>query len=209
MLLCAACTSSASGDASTSDQSGSSASSTGLSVSSVALTSASPSSQPSTPTSATPATSSSQPWPADYTPDQIAAVQTAIETYKNAVRVTDEAYADPSRADLEPFIRQYIADPRANQVITAAQGMAADRNHVTGSSVVEVEAARINANEVILDVCLDTSNGDLIDDATGNSIRAQLPIGPRVKQTANVYDYGSPHGWLLSELIQSNPAQAC
>lgn len=209
MLLCAACTNSASGDASTSAQASISSSSTGLSVTSVPPTSASPSSQPSTPTSETPATSSSQPWPADYTPDQIAAVQTAIETYKNAVRVTDEAYADPSRADLEPFIRQYMGDPRASQVIRAAQSMAADKNHITGSSIVEIESARIDANGVILDVCLDSSQGDFIDDATGNSIKAQLPVGPRVKQTAGVYDYGAPYGWLLRELQQSNPAQAC
>lgn len=209
VLLCAACTNSASGDASTSAQASSSASSTGLSVSSVPPTSASPSSQPSTPTSETPATSTSQPWPADYTPDQIAAVQTAIETYKNAVRVTDEAYADPSRADLEPFIRQYMGDPRASQVIGAAQSMASKGRHITGFSAVEIESAQVDANGVVLDVCLDSSGADLIDDSTGNSIKAQLPVGPRVKQTAGVYDYGSPYGWLLRELNQPDPAQAC
>jgi len=139
----------------------------------------------------------------------VAAAQAAIDTYKNAVRVTDEAYADPDRADLEAFVRQYMADPRASQVISAAQSMAADGQHVTGSSVVEIETARIDANGVILDVCLDSSQGDLIDDATGNSIKAQLPVGPRVKQTAAVYDYGTPYGWLLREIQQPNPAQAC
>lgn len=209
MLLCAACTGSSSGDASTSAEVSISASSPDLASSTAPSTSASPSSKPSTPTSSTPGTSSSQPWPADYTPDQVTAAQTAIDTYKNAVRATDEAYADPGRADLEAFVRQYMGDPRASQVIGAAQGMAADGNHITGSSVVEVESARIDANGVILDVCLDSSGADLIDDATGNSIKAQLPVGPRVKQTAGVYDYGPPYGWLLRELQQSNPAQAC
>ncbi len=209
ILLSAACTSSPSGDASTSAEASISASSTGPSASSVPPTSASPSSQPSTPTSSTPVTSSSEPWPADYTPDQVAAAQAAIETYKNAVRVTDEAYADPDRSDLEPFVRQYMGDPRASQVIRAAQSMAADKNHITGYSIVEIESARIDANGVILEVCLDSSQGDLIDDVTGNSIKAQLPVGPRVKQTAGVYDYGPPYGWLLRELQQSNPAQAC
>ena len=209
MLLCA-CTSSSSGDAPTSADASVSTSSADLSASSSApSTSASPSSTSSTPTSSTPVSSSSQPWPADFTPEQVAAAQTAIETYKNAVRVTDEAYAAPGRADLEPFVRQYMGDPRASQVIGAAQSMAADGEHVTGFSVVEIESARIDANGVILDVCLDSSQGDLIDDATGNSIKAQLPVGPRVKQTASVYDYGPPNGWLLRELQQSNPAQAC
>ena len=210
LMLCAACTSSSSGDASTSVEVGSSVSSSDIGASSsVPSTSASPSSKPSTPTSSTPATTSSQPWPADFTPEQVAAAQAAIDTYKNAVRVTDEAYADPDRADLEAFVRQYMADPRASQVISAAQSMAADGQHVTGSSVVEIETARIDANGVILDVCLDSSQGDLIDDATGNSIKAQLPVGPRVKQTAAVYDYGTPYGWLLREIQQPNPAQAC
>ena len=210
MLLCAACTSSSSGDTPTSSVAASLSASVSVPASSTApITSTSPSPQPSTLTSSTPATASSQPWPADYTPDQVAAVQAAIKTYENAVRVTDEAYADPSRADLEPFVRQYMGDPRASQVIRAAQAMVADGNHVVGSSSVEVQSVQINANEVILDVCLDTSQGDLIDDATGKSVRAQLPVGPRVRQVANVYDYGPPNGWLLSELNQSNPAQAC
>ena len=45
--------------------------------------------------------------------------------------------------------------------------------------MVEIESVRTDANGVILDVCLDTSQGDLIDDATGNSIKAQLPVGQR------------------------------
>ena len=206
MLLCAACTSSSSGNSSTSADT--LVSSTGVSASSSAPSTTSASPRPSMPTSSTAATSS-KPWPDDFTPDQVAAAQAAIDTYKNAVRVTDEAYADPGRADLEPFVRQYMGDPRASQVIRAAQSMASKGRHITGSSIVEIESARINANGVILDVCLDSSQGDLIDDATGNSIKAQLPVGPRVKQTAGVYDYGAPYGWLLRELNQSDPAQAC
>ena len=214
LLLLCACTSSSSGDTPSSTVASVSTSSAGLS--SAPATSASPSSAASMPTtsptplaSSSAASSSSQPWAADFTPDQIAAAQAAIETYKNAVRVTDETYADPDRADLEPFVRQYMGDPRASQVIRAAQSMAADGEHTTGFSIVEIKSARIDANGVILDVCLDTSQGDLIDDATGNSIRAALPVGPRVKQTAGVYDYGQPYGWLLRELNPSDPAQAC
>ena len=209
MLLCAACTSSSSGDTSTSIAASLSASVSAAASNTASPTSASPSLQPSTQTSSTPAASSVQPWPADYTADQVATVQTAIETYKNAVRVTDEAYADPARSDLEPFVRQYMGDPRASQVIRAAQSMDSKGRHTTGASVVEIESARIDANGVILNVCLDSSGADLIDDATGSSIKAQLPVGPRVKQTAGVYDYGSPYGWLLRELNQSDPAQAC
>ena len=208
MLLCAACTSSSSGDTSTSAAVSSSTSSSGVVSSTAPSTPASPSTGPSTPTS-NPATSSSQPWPADYTPDQVATVQTAIETYKNAVRVTDETYADPGRSDLEPFVRQYMGDPRASQVIRAAQSMASKERHTTGASVVEIESAVVDANGVLLSVCLDSSQTDLIDNASGTSIKAQLPVGPRVKQTAAVYDYGSPNGWLLRELNQPDPAQAC
>ena len=128
LMLLGACTSSSNSDVASSAEASVSTSSAGLSVSSSApstSTSTSPSSSTSsTPTPSTPVTSSSQPWPADFTPEQVAAAQSAIETYKNAVRVTDEAYADPDRADLEPFVRQYMGDPRASQVIRAAQSMA-------------------------------------------------------------------------------------
>lgn len=214
MVLCG-CTSSSGGEASSSAATSVSPSSADINASSAPPASSSPSTSASaSPTSSAasssaPVTSSSQPWPADFTPEQVAAAQAAIETYKNAVRVTDEAYGDPDRADLEPFVRQYMGDPRASQVIRAAQSMASKARHTTGLSMVEIQSARINANEVILDVCVDTSQGDLIDDATGNSIKAQLPVGQRVKQTAGVYDYGPPYGWLLSELTPSDPAQAC
>ena len=209
MLLCAACTSSSSGATSTSAAVSSSTPTSGVASSTAPSTSVSPSTGPSTPTSSNPATSSIQPWPADYTPDQVATVRTAIETYKNAVRVTDETYADPGRSDLEPFVRQYMGDPRASQVIRAAQSMASKERHTTGASVVEIESAVVDANGVLLSVCLDSSQTDLIDNASGTSIKAQLPVGPRVKQTAAVYDYGSPNGWLLRELNQPDPAQAC
>lgn len=163
----------------------------------------------STTSGASPATSTSPPWPADFTPEQQADAQAAITAYINALRVTDEAYSDPSRPDLETFIRQYIADPRASQVLQAASSMVANGEHSTGYSSAEVQATGVEGNMVSLTVCVDSSGKDLLD-SQGESIRAQLPVGDRIKQTANVYKYSEENGgWLLSELNTPQPYEPC
>src|SRR6478752_2750264 len=153
LLLLGACSSSSadSGGSTTFAATSSAASSPGSSIP-VSSTSPSPSSEPSPSEPSSPMTSSSQPWPTDFTPEQAAAAQAAIDAYKNASRVTDEAYADPGRADLEAFIRQYIADPRANQIMRAAQKLVADRNHTTGYTISEASATAIEGNRVTLAV---------------------------------------------------------
>lgn len=80
--------------------------------------------------------------------------------------------------------------------------------HNTGSSRAEVTVTAIEGNRVSIDICLDTSSRDLLD-ATGKSIKAQLPVGNRIKQSANVYEYDPPYGWLLSELTTPQPYEPC
>lgn len=54
-----------------------------------------------------------------------------------------------------------------------------------------------------LEVCLDTSQADLVDDATGNSIKAQLPVGPRVCQ-----DRGCVRLWVALRLAAARTSTA-
>ena len=183
---------------------------TATSTSTSAVTSiTSTNSSTSVASTATPTTSTSLPWPNDFTPQQQADAQAAIAAYLEAERVTDEVYANPGRADLEAFVRQSIADPRADQVIRAAASMVASGQHSTGYSQATVRATATEGSRVSLDICLDSSQTDLLD-AQGNSIKAKLPVGDRIKQTANVYHYSAAGDrWLLSELDAPQPYEPC
>lgn len=205
--LTAACTSS-------SDSSTSTATSALTTASSASAPSSTPEpSQSSTTQSSTsdasPANATPPPWPADFTPEQQVDAQAAITAYMNGLRVTDEAYMDPSRPDLDAFIRQYVTDPRAGQVVQAAARMAAQNEHMTGYTIASVRATGIDGSRVSLEVCVDSSQKDLLD-AEGKSIRAALPEGNRVRQYANVYHYSAANdSWLLSELTAPQPPEPC
>jgi len=191
------------------------------------LTTASAPSSPSPLTSASPVTPNSSaassssiagpsttanPWPADLTPDQQAMAQAALTTYHQAWMVTDEAYADPTK-DWEPTIRKYIADPRASQVLTVIGKFAANQQHTTGNTQVTAVVTAVEGSgdgaKISIDACVDSSAGDLVD-ATGHSVRAPLPVGPRIKQSGYVYKFAEKDGgWLLSEVSVPDPYEPC
>lgn len=155
---------------------------------------------------------SASPWPSDLTPEQQAMAQAALTVYQQAWKVTDEAYADPTK-DWEHTIRQYIADPRARQVLKAIQSLAADQEHTTGTSQVTAWVTTVEGSgdgaKVSIDACVDSSGADLLD-ATGHSIKAPMPAGSRIKQSGNVYRYSDKDGgWLLSEASIATPYEPC
>jgi hypothetical protein len=138
--------------------------------------------------------------------------QSALTVYQQAWKITDEAYADPTK-DWEPTIRKYIADPRAVQVMKTAAGFATDQVHTTGYTQVAAVVTDVKGSgdgaKVSIDACVDSSAGDLVD-ATGHSVRAPLPVGPRIKQSGYVYKYADKDGgWLLSEVSVPDPYQRC
>lgn len=139
--------------------------------------------------------------------------QAALTAYLQAWKITDEAYSSPSSKDWEPAIRQYIADPRAAEVMKAIESFSTNGRHTTGSNQVTAVVTAVEGSgdgaRVTIEACIDSSGKDLID-ASGNSIKAPLPVGPRIKQSGNVYKYADQDGgWLLSEVFVPDPYEPC
>lgn len=138
--------------------------------------------------------------------------QAALTAYQQAWAVSDQAYAAPGQ-DWEPQIRQYIADPYALLVLKSLQSLANKQLHTVGSNKVDAVVTAVEGSgdgaKVTIEACVDSSGGDLLD-ANGNSVKAPLPVGPRIKQSGNVYKYADKDGgWLLSEVDVPNPYQPC
>ena len=203
----------------------SNSSATALSTTATLTTASTPSSSspvtsasPVTPTSSAASSSSTapattaNPWPADLTPDQQAMAQAALAAYHQAWTVVDQAYADPTQS-WEPTIRQYIADPYALVVLKSLQGLASKQFHTVGSNKVDAVVTAVEGSgdgaKVTIEACVDSSGGDLLD-VNGKSVKAPLPVGPRIKQSGNVYKYADKDGgWLLSEVNVPNPYEPC
>ena len=176
------------------------------------------SASPVTPTSSaassssTAATTAANPWPVDLTPDQQGMAQAALAAYHQAWTVIDQAYSDPTQS-WEPTIRQYIADPYALVVLKSLQGLASKQFHTVGSNKVDAVVTTVEGSgdgaKVTIEACVDSSGGDLLD-VNGKSVKAPLPVGPRIKQSGNVYKYADKDGgWLLSEVNVPNPYEPC
>ena len=176
------------------------------------------SASPVTPTSSaassssTAATTAANPWPVDLTPDQQGMAQAALAAYHQAWTVIDQAYSDPTQS-WEPTIRQYIADPYALVVLKSLQGLASKQFHTVGSNKVDAVVTAVEGSgdgaKVTIEACVDSSGGDLLD-VNGKSVKAPLPVGPRIKQSGNVYKYADKDGgWLLSEVNVPNPYEPC
>ena len=176
------------------------------------------SASPVTPTSSaassssTAATTAANPWPADLTSDQQGMAQAALAAYHQAWTVIDQAYSDPTQS-WEPTIRQYIADPYALVVLKSLQGLASKQFHTVGSNKVDAVVTTVEGSgdgaKVTIEACVDSSAGDLLD-VNGKSVKAPLPVGPRIKQSGNVYKYADKDGgWLLSEVNVPNPYEPC
>ena len=138
--------------------------------------------------------------------------QAALAAYHHAWTATDQAYADPTQS-WEPTIRQYIADPRALQVLKAIDGLAQKGFHTTGTNQVSAVVTAVqgagDGAMVSIDACVDSSATDLLN-TDGVSVKAPLPVGPRIKQSANVYKYADKDGgWLLSEVTVPDPYEPC
>ena len=138
--------------------------------------------------------------------------QAALAAYHQAWTVIDQAYSDPTQS-WEPTIRQYIADPYALVVLKSLQGLASKQFHTVGSNKVDAVVTAVEGSgdgaKVTIEACVDSSGGDLLD-VNGKSVKAPLPVGPRIKQSGNVYKYADKDGgWLLSEVNVPNPYEPC
>jgi hypothetical protein len=136
----------------------------------------------------------------------------ALKVYAESWAVYDKATNDPAK-DWKADINKYVADPRRSQMLNALDSLAADKLRTTGSNKVQAKVTAILGSgggaRVTISACVDSSATDLLD-GNGKSVKAKLPVGPRVQESANVYQYAAKDGgWLLSEVTVPQPYQRC
>ena len=98
-------------------------------------------------------------------------------------------------------------------MLKAIEGLAQKGFHTTGTNQVSAVVTAVqgagDGAMVSIDACVDSSATDLLN-TDGVSVKAPLPVGPRIKQSANVYKYADKDGgWLLSEVTVPDPYEPC
>lgn len=179
---------------STAPSSSSSLSSTSPTVTSTSLpASAVPSSVTETKPSVPTATS---PWPADLTPDQVAAAQAAIAAYGAYWKVLDQAGADPGQ-DWSGLVATVSTGPEMDGVLEYLKQTAARGQRVTGSTRFEPMVTKVDSGVVEMTVCVDKTYTDFFN-ADDVSIKAPDAPGSYFRHisTAQVAQFGEQ--WLVS-----------
>jgi hypothetical protein len=185
--------------------------STQSSVSSTPL----PPSSSKTPPTTTPSTTTAKamtaanPWPANFTAAQQTYAKGALAAFNGFTTVAAAAEKQPNK-DWTKEIRKYAGDPTAAQTLDGIASLASAKVHVTTAET--HEAPRVlsaNANEVVLQSCVDGSKA-AIADASGKKVDLQPSTNPRILLTYNVYQYGPKvGGWLVRETVAPTPVKRC
>src|SRR6476646_4366800 len=136
-----------------------------------------------TETSPTVSTATS-PWPADLTPDQVAAAQAAIAAYTGYYKLVDQAYADPSR-DWSTDAAQVAADPVKSSFLRNVAGTAELGQYRNGSIVVHPTVVKVEPGVVSMTACVDATDMGFFDKA-GNSIKAPNAPGSYFRHLSDV-----------------------
>jgi hypothetical protein len=170
------------------------------------------SSAPTTPSPVSPttaATPSSNPWPADLTPEQQDQAKAALAALDGYIQVTNAASADPAAKDWTGDIRKYTADPEATQFLESLASMATARvRQIVPPTYEDPTVTAVGGNRVSIVACVDRSQQDVVDE---NGDHALQPAEvPRKLWTATVYEYEAQYGgWLVSETAPAKPVQPC
>ena len=168
----------------------------------------------SAPTSAstvspTPVTQTSNPWPADLTPEQQDQAKAALAALDSYIQVTNAASADPAAKDWTTDVRKYTADPEATQFLESLASMSTARvRQVEPPTYEDPTVTAVDGNRVSIVACVDRSQQDVVDE---NGDHALQPAEvPRKLWTATVYEYEAQYGgWLVSETAPAKPVQPC
>ena len=211
--LIAGCSSSGSGvltqDLTSATTSGSNASSSGSPVpTSSSIASVSPSSSVSAASPATTTTPVSNPWPADLTPEQQDQAKAALAALDGYIQVTNAASADPAAKDWTADVRKYTADPAATQFLESVASFVAAGVHQVSPPIYESPTVTsVVGNKVSVQACVDRTGQSIVDSEGAPAL--QPPAVPRSLWAANIYQYDSPNGWLVSETLPTKPQQPC
>lgn len=193
----------------------SASSSSASAPSSVVPVTASPSAGTSSaPTSAsavspfTAATPTSNPWPADLTPEQQDQAKAALAALDGYIKVTNAASADPAAKDWTADVRKYTADPAATQFLESVASFVAAGVHQVSPPIYESPTVTsVVGKKVSIQACVDRSEQSIVDSVGAPAL--QPPANPKSLWTANVDQYDTPNGWLVSETLPTKPPQPC
>ena len=198
-LLFAGCTSSAAGP---SDSSSASSTPTSTGATTSPPSSSSPPMSPSASVTSSSAVSpsppaSTNPWPADLTPEQIAQAQAAIAAYVGYVKLIDQAYAAPGR-DWSVEAAKWATDPVKSSFLQNLAGTAARGQYATGATAVYPQVTKVEPGLATMTVCVDATSTGFFD-KDGKSIKAPDASGsyyrhPSEAQVAQ-YEGGT---WLVT-----------
>lgn len=212
-LLVTGCSSSGSGVL-TQDLTSASPSSAGASSSdptasnSLSTATSSATSSASSVSPATAATPTSNPWPADLTPEQQEQAKAALAALDGYIQVTNAASADPAAKDWTADVRKYAADPAATQFMESIASFVAAGAHQVSPPIYEnATVTSVVGNKVSIEACVDRAEQSIVDLSGAPAL--QPPASPRSLWSANVYQYDSPNGWLVSETLPTKPPQPC
>ena len=113
-----------------------------------------------TETSPTVSTATS-PWPADLTPDQVAAAQSAIAAYTAYWGVVDQAVADPG-ADWTSQISQYATGAKLDSFFESLRQAVARGQRATGTTKIEPQVTTVVPGLVTISDCVDKTYTDYL-----------------------------------------------
>jgi len=159
------------------------------------ISTSSPSAASSSATQTSPASTATSPWPAELTPDQVAAAQSAIAAYTAYWAVVDQAAADPG-ADWTSQVSQYATGAEQDSFVEALRQAAARGQRATGTTKIDPHVTTVVPGLVTISDCVDKTYTDYLQgdvsikapDAPGSYFRH-----PAVVQVAQ-FDGGK---WLV------------
>lgn len=153
---------------------------TSFTASSVTASAPSSLSAPSVPTGAgsvatpsviaLPTPASSNPWPADLTPDQVADAQAAIAAYRGYWQMVDLAVSTPGQ-DWSVQASQYAMGPAKVDLLESLGELAPLGEKVIGTTAVSPHVTSVEPGVVVIADCVDKTATDILDSA-GISIKA-------------------------------------
>lgn len=199
VLALAGCTSTTAADGTETSTSVTATSSPDGAPASPSLASASPSAGPIE-SSTTSTIASSNPWPTDLTPDQVAQAQAAIAAYEGYMKLVALAYTDPGR-DWSAEAARWAADPFRSNLLSNLAATAQLGQYRDGSFTLEPTVTKVEPGVVTLSVCVDARDVGFYD-KSGTSIKAPDAPGTYFRHLSTV-TIGEFQGdqWLVSAIV--------
>ena len=150
---------------------------------------------------------STNPWPADLTPEQIAQAQAAIAAYVGYVKLIDQAYAAPGR-DWSVEAAKWATDPVKSSFLQNLAGTAARGQYATGATAVYPQVTKVEPGLATMTVCVDATSTGFFD-KDGKSIKAPDASGSYYRHPSEVQVAQYEGGTWLVTFITDDYTKTC